>query len=238
MTKHFQNEIQRLKKKILHLAAMVEENLQIAVTSVMDHDLELARKVIDSEPLVDAQEVEVEEECLKILALHQPVAADLRYIIAVLKINNDLERIADLAVNIAERCTILAGHSTVAAPFDLDEMLAMTLKMVRNSVDALVLSDTQKANHVCVSDDEIDERHELAFRVVQDKIKSNPDAAEYYVSLLSVSTYLERIADHSTNIAEDVIYMIEGEIVRHQGVANHVADIAQPDNVDRDAGCH
>lgn len=216
MTRHFQNEILRLKKKILHLAAMVEEGLQMAVTSVTDSDRDLAKRVIDADPIIDTWEIEVEEECLKILALHQPVAADLRYIIAVLKINSDLERIADLAVNIAERAEILAGHDDIPFPFDLDEMLELVMKMVRESVDALVSSDQKKAHHVCLSDDAIDSRHEDAFRIVKDKIKSHPELTEYFVSLLSVSTYLERIADHATNIAEDVIYMIEGEIVRHQ----------------------
>jgi phosphate transport system protein len=216
MTKHFQNEVLRLKKKILHLAAMVEESLQMAVAAITDGDRELAKKVIDSDPDIDTQEIEVEEECLKILALHQPVAIDLRYVIAVLKINSDLERIADLAVNIAERAVTLAGYDGKPVPFDLDEMLEMTMTMVRDSVDALVSSDTPKAHHVCISDDEIDGRHERAFTIVKDKIKSQPDLTEYYVCLLSVSTYLERIADHATNIAEDVIYMIEGEIVRHQ----------------------
>jgi len=216
MTKHFQNEILRLKKKILHVAAMVEESLQRAVAAITGSDGELAKEVIGADPDIDIEEIEVEEECLKILALHQPVAIDLRYVIAVLKINSDLERIADLAVNIAERAVTLAGFDRTPVPFDLDEMLDMTMKMVRDSVDALVSSDTAKAHHVCLFDDEIDGRHERAFKIIKDKIKSQPDLTEYYVCLLSVSTYLERIADHATNIAEDVVYMIEGEIVRHQ----------------------
>lgn len=216
MTKHFQLEIEKLKRKILHLAAMVEENLRAAVKSITDNDKERADKVINSDQWIDAYEVEVEEDCLKILALHQPVAADLRYIIAVLKINNDLERIADLAVNIAERTETLAGYVSTPVPFNLDEMLEMTLKMVHDSVDALVKSDAQKARRVCIADDEIDDRHDAAFKAAQEKIKSNPGLTEYCISLLTVSRNLERIADHATNIAEDVIYMIEGEIVRHQ----------------------
>ncbi len=217
MTIHFQKEIEQLKKRILRLAAMVEDNLRSAVRSISDNDLALAEHVINSDPAVDSLEVEVEEECLKILALHQPVAADLRYVITVLKINNDLERIADLAVNIADRCSTIARHGGTPVPFDLDEMLRMAVGMVKDSVDALVLSDTHKANQVCIDDDEIDIRHKHAIRSVEEQIRSHPELTEYLVSLLSVSRNLERIADHATNIAEDVIYMIDGEIVRHQG---------------------
>ena len=199
------------------LAAMVEESLRSAVKSITESNIELAKKVESADSSIDSFEVEVEEECLKILALHQPVAADLRYIIAVLKINNDLERIADLAVNVAERTKIIAQSSEKPVPFDLHGMLDIAVTMVRDSVDALVSSDTQKARQVCVDDDEIDNRHEEAFKMVQKQIRSNPELTEYFVSLLSVSRNLERIADHATNIAEDVIYMIEGEIVRHQG---------------------
>ncbi len=216
MTKHFQNELEKLKKKILYLAAKVEKNLQMAVRSFTDKDLNMADEVINSDPDIDSLEVEVEEECLKILALHQPVAADLRYIIAVLKINNDLERIADMAVNIAERSKTLTYNSGPLIPFDLQSMLEIAVKMVRDSVDALVKNSTELARQVCIDDDAIDDRHREVYKLAQEAIRKNPEYAEYYVSLISVSRNLERIADHSTNIAEDVIYMIEGEIVRHQ----------------------
>ncbi len=216
MTKHFQNEIEILKKKILHLAAMVEENLQFAVESITEFDIDLADKVIKSDPVVDSLEVEVEEDCLKILALHQPVAADLRYVIAVLKINNDLERIADLAVNIAERTKTINRHSQVEIPFDLHEMLNIAVEMVKSSVDALVTNNTKKAYQVIGEDDKIDDLDANAFEVVQKQICIHAKYTEYYVSLLSVSRNLERISDHATNIAEDVIYMIDGEIVRHK----------------------
>jgi phosphate transport system protein len=217
MTKHFHNEIDRLKKKILHVAAMVEESLRDAVRSVAESDMSRAENVIQGDQNIDSLEVEVEEDCLKILALHQPVAADLRYVIAVLKINNDLERIADLAVNIAERTMTLAVHNHVASPFDLSAMLDATVKLVRMSVDALVERDTSVAHQVCRDDDLIDDFHKAAYAAFKQQIKDDPEHTEYYISLLSVSRNLERIADHATNIAEDVIYMIEGEIVRHQG---------------------
>jgi phosphate transport system protein len=220
MTKHFQTEIDRLKKRILHLAALVEESLQMAVRAVNDRSVETADRVIDGDPVIDSLEIEVEEECLKILALHQPVAADLRYVVAVLKINNDLERIADLAVNIAERARDQARCAHMAVAFDLTAMVNRAVQMVRKSVDALVAQDTVMAQEVRAEDDIIDDMHRSTFRLIQQLISENPDKVEYLVCLLSVSRNLERIADHATNIAEDVIYMIEGEIVRHTDLSS------------------
>jgi phosphate transport system protein len=216
MTKHFQTEIDRLKKKILHLASLVEESLQMAVRAVTERDVELADRVVNGDPAIDSLEIEVEEDCLKILALHQPVAADLRYVVAVLKINSDLERIADLAVNIAERTRDQARNAHMAVAFDLTAMLDRTVMMVRKSVDALVGQDTIKAQEVRAEDDAVDDMHRSTFRLIQQLIRENPDKVEYLVCLLSVSRNLERIADHATNVAEDVVYMIEGEIVRHR----------------------
>lgn len=218
MTKHFQNEIERLKKKLLFLAAKVEENLNLSITAILDADLEKAANVISTDPEIDSLDVEIEEDCLKILALHQPVAADLRYIVVVLKIDSDLERIADLAVNISERVGTVSRYKTIEKPFDLKIMLKTAVKMVKDSVDSLVSCDTKKAYRVIEEDDDIDAQEDNAFKVTQEHIKQNPQNVKYYVSLLSVARYLERIADHATNIAEDVIYMIDGEIVRHQKI--------------------
>jgi len=217
MTKHFQNEIERLKKKILRLAAMVEEALLMSVKAATDREVNLATRVIESDDTIDSLEIEVEEECLKILALHQPVAADLRYVVAVLKINNDLERIADLATNIAKRVRTLSTVDDTKIPFDMDAMLRDTVSMVKRSVDSLVRKDTQLAQQVILDDDTVDELHKSAYLAVDKEIRANPEQVSYLISLLSISRNLERIADHATNIAEDVIYMIEGEIVRHQG---------------------
>ena len=221
MTRHFQTEIDRLKKRILLLAAMVEENLHKAVKAVTEHDLPLANEVIETDLKIDAQEIEVEEDCLKILALHQPVAADLRYVVATMKINNDLERIADLAVNIAERAKSLSSHRRVHVPFDLPAMLEATVLLVQKSVDALVKQDPAVAHQVIVEDDRVDDFHRVAFQSIREDIGKQPERVEPLLNLLSVSKNLERIADHATNIAEDVIYMIEGEIVRHQGKRLH-----------------
>jgi phosphate transport system protein len=217
MTLHFQKEIERIKKKILHLTAMVEENLSGAVRSFTDRDVQLAEDVIEGDEEIDRMEVEVEEDCLKILALHQPVAIDLRFIVAVLKINSDLERIGDLAVNIAQRARTLAQTAVKEVPFDLSSMLNVTLGMVKRSADALVDMDTSLAYNVGKSDDQVDEYHRSAFSSIQREIRKNPEATEYFISLLTISRNLERIADHATNIAEDVIYMVDGEIVRHKG---------------------
>ena len=217
MTRHFQREIDKLKKKVLHVAAMVEENLQAAVRSVTRRDAVLAREVIERDNDIDQMEVELEEDCLKILALHQPVAFDLRFIIAALKINNDLERIGDLAVNIAERTTEVARSQNRDVPFDLSGELDLAVWMVQKSVDALVNIDSAVAHDVLRSDDEIDALHRDAYSAIEEQIRSNPQQADYFISLLGISRSLERIGDHATNIAEDVIYMEGGEIVRHRG---------------------
>lgn len=221
MTRHFQNEIDRLKKKILHLAALAEESLVMAIKAVTDNNSAMVEKLKEADRRIDLFEIEVEEECLKILALHQPVAADLRYVIAVLKINNDLERIADLAVNITKRAKHLAPDLIASLPVKLDKMLSASLQMVRKAVDALVNYDIDLARQIETDDDLVDDYHRTIYVAVYEGIKRAPDKAEEFISILSVSRNLERIADHATNIAEDVIYMIDGEIVRHGSGLKH-----------------
>lgn len=216
MTKHFENQIESIKKKILHLTAMVEQNLEEAVRSVNERDLKLAVKIIATDDAIDHFEVEIEEDCLKTLALYQPVASDLRFIITVLKINSDIERIGDLAVNIAQRAKTLAESKNNKVPFDLSGMAHLTLIMVKKSTDALVLLDANLAREVITMDDKIDDMHRGAYDAIEKEIVKDAHAVEYFINLLGVSRYLERIADHSTNIAEDVVYLVEGHIVRHQ----------------------
>lgn len=210
------NEINDLKKKMVQLSTMVEEAVYNSVKSISERDLELARRIIDEDIKIDRMEVEVEEECLKILALHQPVASDLRFIIAVLKIDNDLERIADLAVNIAESTSYLCAMPAVSAPFDLSSMSQKVKVMLRKAIDALVNLDSDLAEKVLELDDEIDEINNAMYDQVEKEIKRNPDKTAALISLATTSRHLERIGDHATNIAEDVIYMIEGKIVRHK----------------------
>jgi len=216
MSKHLEREVERLKKRILSLSAFVEENVRKAVWSIAERKVELAREVIESDVEVDKQEIEVEEECLKILALHQPVAIDLRFIVAVLKINNDLERVGDLAVNIAKRAVFLTTQEQVDVPSDFLRMSQKAQLMLHQSLDSLVNLDAQLAREVCAADDEVDEMNRQMHGQIQEGIRNHPEQVASLIHLLGASRRLERIADHATNIAEDVIYMIEGEIVRHR----------------------
>jgi phosphate transport system protein len=216
MGKHLQAEMANLKKKVLKQAAVVEGDVHRAVRSLQERDADLARQVLDADPGIDQTEVEIEEDCLKILALHQPVAVDLRFIIAVLKMNNDLERVGDLAVNIAERALFLCQRAPVAAPFDLDGMSRKALAMLSASLDALMRLDAELARKVRDDDDEVDELHRQMYVRIWAAVRKHPDQAEALLSYLSASRHLERIADSATNIAEDVIYLVEGEIVRHK----------------------
>lgn len=216
MSKHLQTEIEKLKRKIIHLGTVVEDSVRKAVLSVNESNGELAKQIIDEDINIDHEEVEIEEECLKILALHQPVAIDLRFIIAVLKINDNLERIGDLAVNIAERAVFLARSREVTCTFDFSDMANKVQAMLKQSLDALVNMDSDLAQVVCAADDEIDAANRQMYVQVQDAIRKGPEHLEALVHLLSTSRHLERIADMATNIAEDVIYMVKGEIIRHQ----------------------
>jgi phosphate transport system protein len=216
MAQHLQRELENLKKKLLALSARVEASVRDATLSIEKRNAELAQKIIDSDIDIDNKEIEIEEDCLKILALHQPVAIDLRFIVAVLKINNDLERIGDLAVNIAERAVFLASQPKVNVPVDLVDMAHKAQSMLKQSLDALINLDAKLAHKVCASDDVVDGLNRQMYLKVQEAILANPEQISALIHLLSASRHLERIADHTTNIAEDVIYMIEGQIVRHK----------------------
>jgi phosphate transport system protein len=215
MSVHLQREITSLKKAILALGAVIEEQVREAVRSVVDRDLDLATKVIDTDAEIDRTEVRIEEECLKVLALHQPVAVDLRFLVAVLKINNDLERIGDQAVNIAMRGAMLASKPRRCGPFGIPQMGAKTQIMLKNSLDALVNADVALAHAVRAADDEVDNLNRNTLIEVRDCIRENLDTLECAMRFLEVARNLERVGDLATNIAEDVIYMLEGQIVRH-----------------------
>jgi phosphate transport system protein len=216
MAKHLQREIENLKKKILYLSTIVEERVLLAVRSVEKKDASMARRVVDEDELIDKMEIEVEEECLKVLALHQPVAVDLRFIIAVLKINNDLERIGDLAVNIAERSVVLAERHDFEFASNFLFMCEKAILMLKKCLDSLINMDAKQAFEVCAADDEVDEQYREMFNKIKMGICQDQEKVDEYLQVLSISRHLERIADHATNIAEDVIYMIEGDIVRHR----------------------
>ncbi len=194
----------------------MEEAIAKAIAALINRDAVLAKKVMDADNDIDRMEVDVEEECLKILALYQPVATDLRFVVAVLKINNDLERMGDLAQNIAKRVVYLSKADPMDLPIDFRSMAAKSQTMVKQSLDALVNADTMLARQVRGEDDEVDRARQHIRDQIMEAIRKHPGRVEYLLKLNSVSKHLERLADMATNVAEDVIYMVEGEIVRHQ----------------------
>jgi phosphate transport system protein len=230
MPAHLLREVENLKKDILRLGTLAEEAVREATLAIASRDEALARRVMDSDIRLDEMEVQVEESCLMILALYQPVATDLRFIIAVLKINNDLERVGDLAVNVAERAAFLATQPPVNISFDFEKMAGKAQEMLKRSLDALVGFNAQMGHEVCAGDDEIDAMNRQMFLIVEEAIHAHPEQTQSLIHTLSVSRHLERIADHATNIAEDVIYMIDGSIVRHKAeeYEPHPADANRP----------
>jgi len=216
MTKHFRKELESIKKRILTLGSMVEDLVHDSVKAVDRIDADLADQIIKKDSEIDETEVDIEEECLKVLALHQPVAVDLRFIIAVIKINNELERIGDQAVNIAQRVQVIAKRPKPPFRFDYSDMGEKAQKMLRMSLDALVNLDLDLAYRVITMDDEVDQIKSDAYDKIKQAIQDLPERVGYYINLLLISRHLERLADHATNIAEEVIYLVEGEIFRHK----------------------
>ena len=211
-----QSELGRLEKELLTLSAVVEESLHLASKALHDMDTELAVKVIRNDEQINRMEVDLEEECLKILALHQPVAHDLRTIIAILKINNDLERIADLSANICERVLEMAKAPPVDSPLEIAVMVLKTTEMLEKSLDSLVNADLDLAERILRLDDDVDKIHSGNYELFKDRVREHPEEVDSLLSYLTTSRHLERIADLATNIAEYVIYLNEGKIVRHQ----------------------
>lgn len=216
MPAHLLRDVELLKKEILTLGTMAEQAVREATTAIETRDAALARHIIDNDFGLDEMEVQVEESCLKILALYQPVATDLRFIIVTLKINSDLERVGDLAVNVAERAAFLATQPPVDISFDFQAMARKAQAMLQKSLDALVNLNAELAHEVRAADDEVDELNRQMYRIVKDMIPAQPQHTESLIHMFSAVRHLERIADHATNIAEDVIYMIEGRIIRHR----------------------
>jgi phosphate transport system protein len=216
MAKHLQRDLEYLQRDLLTLAASVEEAIHKAIRSLQDREGALAQQVIDGDTEIDREENHVEEECLKMLALHQPVASDLRRIIAALKINTELERMGDLAEDIAERAQCLAHMPEVPFPPKLQRMTDLTTLMVRQSLDAFVHLDARLARQVCRLDDEVDRYNREIIAELIKAMQEAPERVEAGLSYFSAIRHLERIADHATNIAEDVVYLVEGEIVRHR----------------------
>jgi phosphate transport system protein len=216
MAKHLEIEIKHLKRRILAIGDIVLEAIQKSLTALQDRNPGIAREVIEIDRRIDRAEVEVEEECLKLLALYQPVAEDLRLIAAVLKINNDLERMGDEAVNISEHALVLAYDDPIPLPPRLNDLAQAAMRMVRECLEAFVTADSEAARRICVEDDVADDYNREVIDAVWDLMEASPDNIERGTHVFSASRHLERIADHATNIAEDVVYMVEGKIIRHR----------------------
>ncbi len=210
----FQREIDNVKKKFMVLGSMVEDRLQKTSLAIQTQDSDLLQEIIVSDWEIDEMEIEVEEECLKILALHQPVARDLRLLVAIIKINNELERIADNAANIAQRMQIISKNTTQVLTIDYQPMFGKVLAMFKLGLDALVTEDADLARRIFLKDEEVNQLRDHAYRCVIKALDAEPGHAKCLVNLYLLARHLERIGDRVKNIAEEVIYLVEGTIVR------------------------
>ena len=211
----FNNELSKLNKKLLRMSSLVEEKIRVSTLLIASHDIDVARSIINSDYEVDDLEVEIEEDCLKILALHQPVARDLRFIVAVIKINNEMERIADMAVNIAMRVDNIAkfNRSDVDA-YDFSPMSTKVIGMLKKSIDSLINKDSTLAKSVFLDDDFVDSFRNKCYEDIKLRIKADPQHPGYHINTYLLARHLERIGDRAVNIAEEVIYLVEGTITR------------------------
>tara|TARA_B100001175_G_C19474420_1_gene623488 strand:- start:172 stop:834 length:663 start_codon:yes stop_codon:yes gene_type:complete len=217
MSRHLQRDLDELKKELLQLGDMVETAINNSLIALNDRRPELAEALIKEEKLVDEKEVHIEEECLKILALHQPVAMDLRFIVVVLKVNNDLERMGDMASKIAKRSLLLSSEDPIPTLPEFREVMPDYIRtMVKNSLEAMIKLDLEMARKVIEMDNTVDEINKQMYQAFHQQVIADPNTTQRALATLSVSRYLERIADLATNVAEDVIFMIDGEVIRHQ----------------------
>lgn len=216
MSIHLSRDLESLHQHIMSMCAVVEDTVNRAVDELGRPDVDVSNQIIDRDDEIDHWDVRIEEECLKILALHQPVADNLRRVTAVMKIAWELERVADVAVNIAERAAGLAGVPEIRAPEKLCHMAQLALEMLRLSLDAFVAKDSRLARQVCARDDIVDSLNREIIDDLLALMKKSPSQVEPALHLFSASRHVERVADHATNIAEDVVYLVEGEIIRHQ----------------------
>ncbi|MDH4198077.1 MAG: phosphate signaling complex protein PhoU, partial [Candidatus Aminicenantes bacterium] len=215
MDRPFDEELKFLKEKLLEMASRAEESIALAVRGLKDRKEDLACEVLRREPAINLLDVEIDEMCLRLLALRQPMATDLRFITAAMRIGTDLERIGDLAVNIAERTFDLLKHPQLKPLIDIPRMAALAQGMVRDALDAYVRGDGELALEVCERDDEVDHLNDQIFRELLTYMIEDPATIARAVDLILVGRYLERIADHATNIGEDVIYMVKGKTIKH-----------------------
>ena len=216
MTFHLERDLENLRRELLDMGALVETAVNKAVVALTQRRQALAEEVELGDAAVDLKELDVEHECSRILALHRPVASDLRFVVACLKVNNDLERVGDLAVNIAERVRALVDAAPFAIPTELEELAERARQMLRRSLDAFVSQDTELARQVRDEDDVADELNRRMFETMQARMKAEPDLIERALHVLSSSRNLERIADLATNICEEVVFLVDGEVIRHR----------------------
>jgi len=222
MQRHFDEELTLLNHEILRMGGLVEEAIGKALKALVERDATLAQTVIRSDDPINLLEVEIEERALQLIALHQPAASDLRLLAMVLKINNDLERMGDQAVNIAERTLELLKEPLLKPLIDIPRMAQLAQAMVKDSLDAFVRRDAQLARDVCRRDDEVDRLNDQVFRELLTYMMGEPKTITRAVDLILVGRHLERIADHATNIAEDVVYLVQGKTVKHHLEERHI----------------
>ena len=215
MQRHFHEELDTLKQTLLAMGGLVEDQIRRVMRALIDRDGDLAQEVIDRDRQVNAYDVEIDEKCVELLALHQPTAGDLRFITTTLKIVTDIERIGDQAVNIAQRALELGREPQLKPYVDLPRMAEKAQRMVKESLDAFVSRDTALAREVCGEDSEVDALREQVFRELLTFMMEDPRTIPRAIRLILISRFLERVADHATNIAEMVIYMVESKMVRH-----------------------
>lgn len=215
MSVHLQADLNALHKDLLSMSASVEEMIHQAVAQLSEPSIDEAKALMERDTDIDRWDVVIEENCLKMLALHQPVAIDLRRIATVLKLVAELERVADLAVNISERACGLLDAPEVIVPDELKEMAQHAVNMLHRAIDAYVALDSRMARDVCSEDDEIDDANQSLINYLIGQMHAQPDRLDALLHLFSAVRQVERVADHATNIAEDVVYLVEGRIIRH-----------------------
>ncbi len=215
MQRHFHEELETLKQTLLAMGGLVEDQIRRVLRALVERDSDLAQEVIDRDREVNSYDVEVDEKCVELLALHQPTAGDLRFITTAMKIVTDLERIGDQAVNIGQRVLELNREPQLKPYIDLPRMAEQAQRMVKESLDAFVARDTELARQVCGEDDAVDALKEQIFRELLTFMMEDPKTIPRAIRLILISRFLERVADHATNIAEMVIYMVESKMVRH-----------------------
>ena len=215
MQRHFERELELLRTNIIKMGSIVDEQVEHALDALLNENLELAKRVVERDKKVDEFDNLIDSQCERIFALNQPVAIDLRLIIAALTINHELERIGDIAVNLAERTESLRGHSDLLKSTNLVAMATHARQMVKDAIDAFVNNDAELARRICEEDDIVDEENRAILGQLTDKIKGDPALVEAGMHTLILSRHLERLADHATNIAEDVIFVVDAKIIKH-----------------------